>query len=153
MEYPTLEAVGTNRVIDVTALDRPAIFICYAESTQHGATAIEEAVRAKYSAAQVLVAHVIDLHAVPGMFKSVARGILNSEYQKATAALPPGETAADYVVILPDWDAKFVYATGLEEVDRRLGVAVFNVDGTFAGLAYGADVVAKTLRLLEGALG
>jgi hypothetical protein len=151
MEYPTLEAVGTNRAIDLKALDRPAVFICYAEATQKGAMPIEEAVRAQYSAAQVLVAHVIDLHSVPGMFKSVARNILNSEYQRATAALPPGETVEDYVVILPDWDAKFVYATGLEEVDRRLGVAVFNADGTLAGLAYGADAAAKTLSLIEGA--
>ena len=147
MIYPSLQAVGTDRAIDVASLDRPAVFICYAESTQHGA-AIEAAVRAQHTAAQVLVAHVIDLHTVPSLFRSVARGILNSEYEKAVAELPPGETADDHVVILPDWDAAFVTATGLDNVTQRLGVAVFAANGTPLGLAQGDDAAAEVMQLL-----
>jgi len=149
MTFPSLEAVGSERRIDVAALDRPAVFICYAEATQHGADAIEAAVRERYHTSQVLVAHVIDLHTVPRMFHPVARNILNSEYENAVDALPPGETADDYVIILPDWDAAFVTATGLEDLTKRLGVAVFAADGTPTGLAQGEDVAAETLRLLD----
>jgi hypothetical protein len=148
MTYPTLEAVGTQRTIDVAALDRPAVFICYAEATQHGADAIEAAVRERHAASEVLVAHVIDLHTVPSMFRSVARNILSSEYEKAVAELPPGETAQDYVVILPDWDAAFVTAIGLEDVTKQLGVAVFATDGALRGLAQGAGTPEETVRLL-----
>jgi hypothetical protein len=129
-------------------LDRPAVFICYAESTQHGAAAIEAAVREQYTAAQVLVAHVVDLHTVPSLFHGVARGILNSEYEKAVAELPPGETAEDYAIILPDWDAAFVKALGLEDVSKQLGVAVFAADGSLLGLAQGEQVADASLRLL-----
>jgi hypothetical protein len=149
MTYPSLQAVGTDRAIDVASLDRPAVFICYAESTQHGAAAIEAAVRAQHTAAQVLVAHVIDLHTVPSLFRSVARGILNSEYEKAVAELPPGEAASDHVVILPDWDAAFVTATGLDDVAQRLGVAVFAANGTQLGLAQGDGAAAEVMQLLS----
>jgi hypothetical protein len=151
MPYPTLEAVGTGRVIDVASLDRPAVFICYAESTQHGASDIEAAVRQHHTASQVLVAHVIDLHAVPRLFHAVASNILNAEYEKALAALPPGETAEDYVIILPDWDAAFVAATGLDDVTKGLGVAVYAAHGALLGLAQGDDVAAGMLRLLDTA--
>jgi hypothetical protein len=149
MPYPALEAVGTRRVIDTAGLDRPAVFVCYAEATQGGANAIEEAVRQQYSAAQVLVAHVIDLHTVPGMFHAIARNILNSEYEKAVAALPAGEDAAAYVIILPDWDAAFVKSLGLEDVTKHLGVAVLDSDGNLLGLGQDEALSDTTLRLLE----
>lgn len=112
--YPTLEAVGSGRILNVSALDRPAVLICFAEATQHGADPVEAAVRARYTAAQVLVGHVVDLHSVPSLFRGMARGILNQEHAKAVTELPPGEVAEDYVVILPDWDGAFTTALGLE---------------------------------------
>jgi hypothetical protein len=151
MTYPALEAVGTQRLIDTAALDRPSVFICYAEATHHGAEPIEAAIRERYAASQVLVAHVIDLHTVPSLFQAVARNILNSEYEKAVAELPPGETAEDYVIILPDWDAAFVTALGLQDVTKQLGVAVFAQDGSLSGLAQDAEVAVETQRLLDGA--
>jgi len=149
MPYPPLEAVGTQRLIDVAALDRPAVFICYAEATQHGAEAIEAAVREHYAASEVLVAHVIDLHTVPSMFRGVARNILNSEYEKAVAGLPPGETPDDYVIILPDWDAAFVTALGLADVSHRLGVAVFAAADELRGLVQDESPGDEMLRLLR----
>ena len=152
MTYPTLEAVGSGRILDVSALNRPAVLICFAEATQHGAGPVEAAVRARYTAAQVLVGHVIDLHSVPSLFRNMARGILNQEHAKAVGELPPGESAEDYMVILPDWDGGLISALNLEDVSQRLGVAVFAADGTLIGTAQGADVPAATLRLLEGAV-
>lgn len=149
MTYPGLEAVGTRRTIDIAKLDRPAVFICYAEATQHGAETIEAAVRESYSSAEVLVAHVIDLHTVPSLFRGVARNILNAEYEKAVAALPAGETEQDYVVILPDWDATLVTAIGVSDVAKQLGVAVFAKDGALHGLAQAEDAASKTIELLK----
>jgi hypothetical protein len=152
MAYPTLVAIGSGRVVDVSALDRPAVLICFAEATQHGADAVEAAVRARYSAAEVLIGHVIDLHTVPSLFRGVARGILNQEHAKAVAELPPGETAEDYVVILPDWDGAFVSALSLTDVSQRLGVALFDADGSLLGAAQGEDVSDEALRLLQAAV-
>ena len=79
----------------------------------------------------------------------MARNILNAEYEKAVAALPAGETEQDYVIILPDWDATFVTATGLEDVAKQLGIAVFAKDGALQGLAQGEDVASEAAVLLD----
>jgi hypothetical protein len=139
MPHPAISAVGTRRNVDVAALDRPAVFLCFAEATQHDADPIEAAVRQRFSAAEVLVGHVVDLHTVPRMFRGVAERILNSEYEKAVATLPAGETAEDYVVILPDWDGAFIQSLGFtEDVSKRLAVAVFGQDGRLLGTHQGA---------------
>lgn len=149
--FPTLEAVGTGRRVGADSLDRPVVFLCYAEATQNEAPPVEAAVRERYPASRVLVAHVIDLHTVPGMFRGMAQNILNAEYEKAVAELPAGETAEDYVVILPDWDGAFVNALGLQDVSKQLGVAVFATGGRLLGLAQAADIPAEALALLDGA--
>jgi hypothetical protein len=153
MPYPTLEAIGSGRIINVASIDRPAVLICFAEATQHDADAVEAAVRARYTAALVLVGHVIDLHTVPSLFRGMARGILNQEHAKAVAELPPGESVDEYVVMLPDWDGAFVSALGLTDVSLRLGMAVFAAGGTLVGTSQGTDVPAEAIRLLEQAVG
>jgi hypothetical protein len=133
----------------VAALDRPAVLLCFAQATQHDADPIEAAVRARYSAARVLVGHVVDLRGVPRMFRGAAERIMASEYEKAVAALPAGETAADYIVILPDWDGEFVKSLGFAaDVSKQLGAAVFAEDGRLAGIAQGEGVSEACLRLL-----
>jgi hypothetical protein len=151
--YPSLTTVGTERTIDVNTLQVPAVLICYAQATQDGATAIELAVREKQpDVSSLLVAHVIDLRSVPRMFRGVAEGVLRGEYRKAVAELAEDEMPYDHVVILPDWDGGFIYATGLEDVSKRLGVAVFAPGGRLVGLEQSDKPVKGTLRLLTEAL-
>ena len=85
------------------------------------------------------------------MLRSIAEGVMGGEYKKALAALPEGETAEDYIVILPNWDGGFIQATGLSDVGKQIGVAVFATDGRLVGLAQGEDVPGETMRLLEEA--
>ncbi len=152
MTYPSLTAVGTNRTVDVTQLDRAAVFLCFAQATEHEPEPIEQAIRAQYSAAEVLVGHVIDLRSVPAMFRRIAEGVLRTEYEKALKSLPAGETAEDYVIILPDWDGRFVKALGFaEDVSKRMGVAVFGRDGTLLGTAQGEDAADVCLELVAKA--
>jgi hypothetical protein len=126
------------------------VLLCFAQATQGEANAVETAVRAQYTASQVLVGHVVDLHGVPGLMRGMAERIMRSEYEKAIEALPPGETADDYIVILPDWDAAFVKSVVFsEDVSKRLGVAVFWQDGTLLGTAQRDHTVSAVLGLLE----
>ena len=149
---PALTSIGTNRTIDVTHLDRLAVFFCFGQETQHDAESIERAIRAQYSAAEVLIGHVVDLHSVPRMFRGMAEGILKSEYDKAVAALSVGETAEDYVVVLPDWDGAFIKSLAFaEDVSKRLGVAVFGRNGTLLGTVQSTDSAPKAIELLERA--
>lgn len=150
MTYPTLTAIGTGRTLDIAALDAPLVCICFAQATQTGTEAIEAAVRARHATAtDVLIAFVVDLHTVPGLFRGIADGILKSEYEKAVAGLPPDQTPYDDVIILPDWDGGFIGALGFErDVSAQHGVAVFGTDGTLLGTAQGDGAAEATLSLL-----
>src|SRR5688572_13399686 len=99
----TLTAVGSERSLALQAPGVATVLICLAQETQKDAQAIEHAVRAIYpSPRDVLIAHVIDLRKIPGMFRKMAEGIMAGEHQKAVEALSAGEDAHDHVVIMPD---------------------------------------------------
>src|SRR5262245_29164885 len=115
----TLTAVGSGREVALNAPCQTTLLICFAQETQAGTEAIEKAARARWpNAKDLLVAYLVDLHKVPGIFRKVAEGILNGEHKKAVAALPPDSDPYDEVVILPDWAGAVAKALTLEELSR-----------------------------------
>jgi hypothetical protein len=128
--------------------------LCYAQATQDGAEAVEVAIRERYpDAKSLIVAHVIDLHTVPGLFRGVAEGIMKSEFEKAARELPEGELPYDHVIILPDWDGAFVKALAfVDDVSKHLGVAVFAPDGKLTGTAQGPGITEALLTMLTKVL-
>jgi hypothetical protein len=152
MSHPPLTAIGTGRAIDVSLLDRPTVFLCFAQATQNAADPIEAAIRERYPTSEVLVAYVVDLHRVPGMLRGVPERMMKSEFEKAVAALPEAETAEDYVVVLPDWDGAFVKSLDLQDdVSKQLGLAVFRQDGALVGTAQGPGATSICLDMLSEA--
>ena len=148
MIHPVLTAIGTGRDIDIAALGIPAVFLCYAQATQDAALPLEAAIRTRYpDATTVLIAHVIDLHSVPSMFRGIAEGIMRGEFDKAVRELEPDQEPFDHVIILPDWDGAFVASTGLTDVGKRLGVAVFAAGG-LVGVVQAEESLDDVLRLL-----
>src|SRR5688572_12921565 len=153
MHHPVLRAIGTDRVIDVSALDVPAVMLCYAQATQDTAGPLEAGIRARYPEdTTVVIAHVIDLHSVPSMFRGIAEGIMRGEFDKAVRELEQGQEAFDHVIILPDWDGSFVTSTGLSDVSKRLGIAVF-VAGGLAGVVQNEEPLEEVLQMLASAVG
>lgn len=82
------------------------------------------------------------------MFRGIAEGIMRSEFDKAVRDLAPGEDAFDHVIVLPDWDGAFVKATGLSDVSKRLGIAVFE-GSRLVGTVQDDSPVSAVLELLE----
>jgi hypothetical protein len=153
MMHPVLTAVGTGRTLDVAALGVPVVVLCYSQATQDAALAVEAGIRANYPDASVLlIAHVIDLSGVPSMFRGIAEGIMRGEFDKAVGELATGQQAFDQVIILPDWDGGFVASTGLTDVGKRLGVAVF-AEGGLAGITQTEELFEDVLRLLAPLVG
>jgi hypothetical protein len=151
LTFPTLTAVGTERIIDPNALDVPLVLICYAQATQAAGASIETALRARYADASALtVAHLVDLHSVPRMLRGVAEGILRNEYKQAVAGLAEGQMPYDYTIVLPDWDGSTVASFGLVDVDAHAGVAVFAPPGRLVGIDQGDDPASDALSMLEG---
>ncbi len=152
MTFPVLVAIGTGRSIDVAALDRPAVFLCFTQATEREPEPVELAIRAQYSASEVLVVYLVDLHGLPGMMRPIAERLMTGEFEKAARGVPAGESVEDYVVIAPDWDGSFVKALGFgEDVSKRMGAAVFSRDGTLLGTSQGDKTAEECLTLLTAA--
>ena len=145
-----LTAVGSGRDVDLSALSVPALLICFAQETQAGIDPIEQAAHERYpDASRLLVAHVVDLHKIPGMLRKVAEGVLGNEHKKAVEELPAGVPAADYVMILPDWDGSAIRALGLEDPARAVGVVLIRPGGAIAWRYQGAEAAAAVRARFE----
>lgn len=146
----TLTAIGSGRTLSLGAPGVTTLLICFAQETHGGIEPVEAAVRERWpSAADVLVAHVVDLHKVPSMFRRVAEGIMTKEHQQAVEALPAGYDPYDHVVILPDWRGAVASTLGLEDPTKQLGWAVLNPAGTVLAIGDVTDVP-RLLEALEG---
>jgi hypothetical protein len=145
-----LTAIVSGRTLRLDSPGVVVVLICFAQETQSGIGAVEAAVLRRYpDAAAVLIVHVIDLHKVPGPFRKVAEGILDSEHRKAVAVLRPNQPPDDYVVMVPDWDGGVVKALGLEDVSKAMAVVVIDAAGGIVGSHDGDEPVKATLALLE----
>jgi hypothetical protein len=130
----------------------PLVLICIAQETEKDALVVEDAVRAVHpDAGAVLVAHVIDLHKVPGLFRKVAEGMLASEFRKAAEALRDGQDAYGYVVMLPDWQGEVAPALDLPDPSTTVCGVVIAGGGEVLGTYTGSDG-GTVLALLDGAL-
>ena len=143
----TLTAVGSERSLALQAPGVATVLICIAQETEEQAAAIENAVRALYpNPGDVLIAHVIDLRNVPGMFRRVAEGILAAEHKKAVGELTDGQDPADHVIILPDWQGEVAKSLNLPEPSKTICGAVLSAEGDVMGTYEGTD--AKNVLML-----
>jgi hypothetical protein len=148
----TLTAVGSERSLSLQAPGVATVLICLAQETQMDAAKIDESVRAVYANPRdVLIAHVVDLRKVPGMFRKVAEGMIANEHKKAVAALDDGQDAADHVIILPDWQGEVATAFNLPGPSKTICGAVLSADGDVMGTFEGTDGK-NVLMLIEYAM-
>ena len=116
------------------------MLICIAQETEKDAPVVEDAVRARFPRAdEVLVAHVIDLHKVPSLFRKVAEGVLAGEYRKAAGDLTDGQDPHDHVVMLPDWQGDVAKSLDLPDPSTTICGAVISPDGDVMGTYAGTN--------------
>lgn len=125
-----LTAMVSGRTVKIAGNGVPTLFICFGQETQAGIGAVEDVARGAYpKASRLLVAHVIDLHKVPGLLRKIAEGVLANEHKKAVEGLPHGTPPDNYVVMLPDWNGEAVKALGLQDATKALGLVLIDADG------------------------
>ena len=147
-----LSAEGSGRELHFARPGTTTLLICTTQETQKAAEAIEDAARTRWPlASDLLIAYVIDLRSVPGLFRKIAENVLASEYRRAVETLPAGQPPEDYVVLLPDWRGDAIQALGFEGSSYAPGIAVLTADGRIAAtrVAASADEIET---LIEGAL-
>jgi hypothetical protein len=155
----TLVAIGSGRRVTLNRLAMPAVLLFLARETSNDGAPVIARLREEYPlASEVLMASVVDLHIVPRLVRGVAEAAMRLSYDKAVERFPqefkppqPGTPVdpADYILILPDWDAAVTRDFGMRNPARTPGLAVLDRHGAVVGLQEGGDLVQKALSSLE----
>jgi hypothetical protein len=149
----TLVAVGSGREMPLDRLGVPAVLVFHSQENAGAAGRLNQAVRERYPLpSQVLIASVANLQGVPRLFRGMAEGAMRKAYQEASAQLPEGLKAEDYVIILPDWDGKVTEALGAKDPDKVAAVAVIDGAGALLGFYQGDSLEEKALQFLQNLL-
>jgi len=145
-----LQAVGSEREITLGQTGIPTVLLFHTQDTAEAAAEVNRAIREIHpESSSVMVANVVNLHAIPKMFRNIAARTMRKTYQENGANLPEGLKPEDYVLILPDWDGKVTQAAGFKDVNQTLGVAILSQTGDLEWTGQGNGLIEKTLSILE----
>ena len=147
-----MKAIGSGREISAETLaGHVSVLIFVNQDTQRDGRGIIKAIREEYpSAAEVLIATVVDLSSVPVILKGMAENMLKESYQKSTTRLAEGSDPAAYVIILPDWKGELLKAFGIKAVNKQPAFVVIDRSGLIAGSYQGDDPGAAATHMLTG---
>ncbi len=147
----TLKAAGSGREIALNEIGQPVVLLFHTQETADQAAKVNAKIRenACYATAdKLMIANVVDLHAVPKLFRNFAERAMKSSYEEAAEGLPAGYAPEDYVIILPDWDGSVTRAVGLKDVSQAAGVVVIDAAGNLLGVHQEDDALNQTLTSL-----
>lgn len=151
-QLPTMKAIGSNREIDLGNLGKPAVLLFHAQETAEAASSVNAALRAENnyrSCESLFIANIVDLRAVPKLFRGFAEIAMRESYQKAASALPAETNAKDYVLILPDWDGSITKSFEFRQTNKTAALAVLDGNGKLVGTYQGEEPVANALAFLK----
>lgn len=150
----TFTAVESKRKVDLADVEAPTVLLLVAQGTgtADAVEAVAQAVRGKYpDIAQVRTATIVDLRPVPRLVRKVAETMLSARYRDRAKGLAAGRDPREWIVIIPDWDAKAMKAFGIEDVSQQIAVAVVAPGGKLVGTYQGPEAPAAVLEMLERA--
>jgi hypothetical protein len=148
----TLTAVVSKRKIALNDVAVPTLVLLFDQGTSNTLDPVIAPVRDRWPTAErVQIANVVDLRKFPKIVRKVAETLMSNSYKQNAAGVPADRNPADYIIILPDWDAKVMKALGIESVSERLAAAVIAPGGKLIGWAQGDDAPARAVAMLEEA--
>lgn len=146
-----LKAIGSGREVG-TSLDTGTalLLVFHDQNTVNLVQAMQEAVRPQYAdARQLLIASVVNMSSVPTFLRSTAEAVMKGSYIKAAATMPAGLDAADYVVILTDWDGSVSKRFGAAKVDKKPLLVLVDEAGIVRGVHQGSQLSQPALEMLQ----
>lgn len=148
----TLKAASTGRTVTLNKMGVPLVLIFASQGTTERVDPFRTAVRERFPDPQkVVIASIVDMHAVPRLMRKMAEGALGTRYKEVAGRLGPGKDPKEYVVILPDWKGEVASLLGVGEVEENLGIAVITAGGELSGVYKGDEPLKATTELLERA--
>lgn len=142
-QLATINAVGSNREVNLSKLGRPAVLLFHTQETAEQAAAVNAVLRAQgdyKNCDSLIIANIVDLHAVPKLFRGFAEKAMKQSYEKAATSLPPEADPKDYVLILPDWEGTITKTFGMKDTNKTAGAAVLDINGNIVGRHQGVDI-------------
>ncbi len=150
----SLTAMVSERTLQLDAPGRPTLLLLVAQESADQVDPVVEAVREVYpDTAQLRVATVIDGRKFPRVVRGVAEALIKSRFNDEAKKLEPGQDPADWIYIIPDWEAEVMQALGIESVGETIAVAALAADGTLHGPYQGEDTASSAVELVKKAAG
>ncbi len=145
----SIEAAVSGREVSNEAISgRRGVLVFHGPKTTDAPKTVGKAVRAKFpDASTVMVANIVDLRSMSGMWKKVASAQIKSTYDKLAGKLTEVDPA-DYVVMCPDWDNQVGAAFGIEDANSQAAVVVLGNDGKIAAAVQGDDLADAAVAAL-----
>jgi len=145
-----LKAIGSGREFGPSLRAGAALLLVFHDqNTVPLVQAMQEAVRPHYGdAQQLLIASVVNMSSVPRFLRSAAESVMKGSYTKAAAAMPAGLDAADYVVILTDWDGMVSQHYGAAKVDKKPLLVLVDDAGIVRGVHQSTHLSQPALEML-----
>lgn len=148
----SLSATVSGREVSPGAFKgKKTVLVLHGVKTQEAPKEVGKAVRAKFPGTDVVVANVVNLKSMGGMWKRVAEAQVKATYQRMADRIKekePNRDPADLVLICPDWENAVAPLFGLADTDAEAGVAVVGADGKLLGVGVGAGLGDKAVALL-----
>lgn len=150
-----LKAIGSGREFSPTThAGTPTLLVFHDQNTVDKVQEMQETARSRYGdAGQLLMASIVNMSTVPVFLRPLAQQVMQSQYAKAEAAMPEGMNAADYVIILTDWDGKVSKAYSAHKVDKQPLLVLIDGQGILRGSYRGRELAAAAVDLLGSSSG
>jgi hypothetical protein len=149
-----LTALGSGRSVQPAGSSDALLLVFHDQNTVDAVQAMQESLRSRYvDPDRLQIASVVNMKAVPVFLRGAAETVMKSSYAKAAAVMPPGLDAADYVVILLDWDGSVSKAYGALKITRQPRLVLLDRQGTVNAVHQEAEFGAAALAMVERLLG
>jgi hypothetical protein len=147
-----LKSVVSGRTVNLRRAGVPLVLLFAPQGTIEAASTFRTALRENYpDTAGLIIASVVDMHAVPRLMRKLGEGALSTRYKEVAGRLSPGQDPRDYIVMLLDWKGEVAPALGLGDLKDHLGIAVIAADGSVAGVYSGDDPLSAATGLIASA--
>ena len=150
-EFKLQAAVSGREVSPASLRGKRAVLVLHGVKTQEAPKEVGKAVRARHPGPDVVVANVVNLKTMGGVWKRVAEAQIKSTYERMASKITekePGRDPAELVLILPDWENLVAPLFGVADSDAEAAVIVIGSDGKVKGTHSGKDLGEKAAQLL-----
>lgn len=147
-----LQATVSGKEISPAALKgKTAVLVLHGVKTSEAPKEVGKAVRAQHPGADVVVANIVNLKAMGGIWKRVAEAQVKATYEKMAGRLKEKGTLnpEEFVIICPDWENAVGPLFGAADTESAAAVVVLGPDGKVKGAAEGTGLGEKAVALVS----